>query len=157
MVKQRTPSASQNLGCGILWSSTSTLAFLLIWISYLSLYLSSFRSVIWLLNCVRWHLGNSVMICSTVYLCICRSFYVGDAAGRENDHSDADIKFAQVMLKLSCPLFTSSFPCSNFLLKFDLYFILFFFFSNFFGLCMVILCLQIIFTHLPQFSLALFS
>lgn len=28
-----------------------------------------------------------------------RSFYVGDAAGRENDHSDADIKFAEVLLK----------------------------------------------------------
>lgn len=26
----------------------------------------------------------------------CRSFYVGDAAGRDNDHSDADIKFAEV-------------------------------------------------------------
>jgi len=25
-----------------------------------------------------------------------RSFYVGDAAGREKDHSDADIKFAEV-------------------------------------------------------------
>lgn len=25
-----------------------------------------------------------------------RSFYVGDAAGRANDHSDADIKFAEV-------------------------------------------------------------
>lgn len=28
---------------------------------------------------------------------ILRSFYVGDAAGRPNDHSDADIKFAQVL------------------------------------------------------------
>ena len=26
-----------------------------------------------------------------------RSFYVGDAAGRLNDHSDADIRFAQVI------------------------------------------------------------
>lgn len=30
------------------------------------------------------------------FLC-CRSFYVGDAAGRESDHSDADIKFAEVI------------------------------------------------------------
>lgn len=30
------------------------------------------------------------------FLC-CRSFYVGDAAGRESDHSDADIKFAEVV------------------------------------------------------------
>ena len=27
----------------------------------------------------------------------CRSFYVGDAAGRRSDHSDADIKFAEVV------------------------------------------------------------
>jgi len=27
-----------------------------------------------------------------------RSFYVGDAAGRKMDHSDADIKFAQVFI-----------------------------------------------------------
>ncbi|KAJ0101447.1 hypothetical protein Patl1_04855 [Pistacia atlantica] len=30
-----------------------------------------------------------------------QSFYVGDAAGRDNDHSDGDIKFAQVLLKFS--------------------------------------------------------
>lgn len=30
---------------------------------------------------------------------LCRSFYVGDAAGRPNDHSDADSKFAQVHKK----------------------------------------------------------
>lgn len=33
-------------------------------------------------------------ICS--FFLHCRSFYVGDAAGRKNDHSDADIKFAEV-------------------------------------------------------------
>lgn len=27
-----------------------------------------------------------------------RCFYVGDAAGRAKDHSDADLKFAQVLL-----------------------------------------------------------
>lgn len=33
-----------------------------------------------------------------------QSFYVGDAAGRENDHSDADIKFAQAIgLKFCLP------------------------------------------------------
>ncbi|GMH24914.1 hypothetical protein Nepgr_026757 [Nepenthes gracilis] len=33
-----------------------------------------------------------------------KSFYVGDAAGRENDHSDADIKFAQAIgLKFYLP------------------------------------------------------
>ncbi|KAM6550332.1 hypothetical protein CsatB_000140 [Cannabis sativa] len=33
-----------------------------------------------------------------------RSFYVGDAAGRENDHSDADIKFAEAVgLKFHVP------------------------------------------------------
>ncbi|PON31947.1 Polynucleotide kinase 3 phosphatase [Parasponia andersonii] len=33
-----------------------------------------------------------------------QSFYVGDAAGRENDHSDADIKFAQAIgLKFHVP------------------------------------------------------
>ncbi|KAK4781980.1 hypothetical protein SAY86_016082 [Trapa natans] len=33
-----------------------------------------------------------------------KSFYVGDAAGRENDHSDADIKFAQAIgLKFYVP------------------------------------------------------
>ncbi|GMP65841.1 hypothetical protein CsSME_00026467 [Camellia sinensis var. sinensis] len=68
MAKQRTPSANQSLGCGILWSSTSTLAFQLIWISYFP------------------------------------SFYVGDAAGRKDDHSDADIKFAQAVgLKFYVP------------------------------------------------------
>lgn len=36
----------------------------------------------------------------------CRSFYVGDAAGRPDDHSDADIKFAQV-----CLVLTFSFKC----------------------------------------------
>ena len=30
--------------------------------------------------------------------CIIRSFCVGDAAGRKGDHSDADIKFAQVFV-----------------------------------------------------------
>lgn len=29
-----------------------------------------------------------------------RCFYVGDAAGRAKDHSDADIKFAQVLLTM---------------------------------------------------------
>lgn len=36
---------------------------------------------------------NNILL---VPLFICRSFYVGDAGGRDNDHSDADIKFAQV-------------------------------------------------------------
>lgn len=31
------------------------------------------------------------------YFVFCRSFYVGDAAGRKGDHSDADIKFAEVV------------------------------------------------------------
>ncbi|CAN1172060.1 Polynucleotide 3'-phosphatase ZDP [Linum perenne] len=42
----------------------------------------------------------------TLYLSIfaCRSFYVGDAAGRNDDHSDADIKFAQAVgLKFHVP------------------------------------------------------
>ena len=29
-----------------------------------------------------------------------RCFYVGDAAGRAKDHSDADIKFAEVLLTM---------------------------------------------------------
>lgn len=40
----------------------------------------------------------------------CRSFYVGDAAGRPDDHSDADIKFAQV-----CLVLTFSFKCIIFM------------------------------------------
>lgn len=33
-----------------------------------------------------------------------KSFYVGDAAGRKNDHSDADIKFAEAIgLKFYLP------------------------------------------------------
>lgn len=43
----------------------------------------------------------------------CRSFYVGDAAGRPNDHSDADIKFAQV--KTCFRLIFVLFLYSNFL------------------------------------------
>ena len=34
-----------------------------------------------------------------------RSFYVGDAAGRPNDHSDADIGFAKVWSHYSCMFF----------------------------------------------------
>ena len=41
--------------------------------------------------------ANSGYIYKFACLC-CRSFYVGDAAGRSNDHSDADIKFAEVVL-----------------------------------------------------------
>ncbi|KAF5728045.1 polynucleotide 3'-phosphatase ZDP [Tripterygium wilfordii] len=41
---------------------------------------------------------------SFISFCICRSFYVGDAAGRPNDHSDADLKFAQTIgLKFYVP------------------------------------------------------
>lgn len=40
---------------------------------------------------------SSLILVPQLY--ICRSFYVGDAAGRLNDHSDADIKFAQVWYK----------------------------------------------------------
>lgn len=32
-----------------------------------------------------------------IHFICCRSFFVGDAAGRESDHSDADIKFAEVV------------------------------------------------------------
>ncbi|CAA6665933.1 unnamed protein product [Spirodela intermedia] len=39
-----------------------------------------------------------------------KSFYVGDAAGRGDDHSDADIEFAKVRMMFSGPLFTGSFP-----------------------------------------------
>jgi len=45
-----------------------------------------------------WADGN-VNVSVVLFLC-CRSFYVGDAAGRKEDHSDADIKFAEVVVFL---------------------------------------------------------
>ncbi|KAH8518709.1 hypothetical protein H0E87_000522 [Populus deltoides] len=48
-----------------------------------------------------WQNGGLIWL---LILCVCRSFYVGDAAGRPNDHSDADIKFAKVIgLKFHVP------------------------------------------------------
>jgi len=40
---------------------------------------------------------HEVMIILKIHYQCCRSFYVGDAAGRKSDHSDADIKFAEVV------------------------------------------------------------
>ncbi|KAL5999062.1 hypothetical protein ACLOJK_010012 [Asimina triloba] len=42
--------------------------------------------------------GGKMLGLNRSYLSACRSFYVGDAAGRANDHSDADIKFAKWMV-----------------------------------------------------------
>lgn len=44
----------------------------------------------------------------------CRSFYVGDAAGRPEDHSDADIRFAEVSF-----MAYSIFVSNDFKLDFD--------------------------------------
>lgn len=54
------------------------------------------------LGCISYHSSAKIWSVGTGDLCNSpfetpyRSFYVGDAAGRINDHSDADIKFAQV-------------------------------------------------------------
>lgn len=42
-----------------------------------------------------WHVMENHLN-SGIPIDIDRCFYVGDAAGRVNDHSDADIKFAEV-------------------------------------------------------------
>lgn len=42
-----------------------------------------------------------MIIGSTCVNSVCRSFYVGDAAGRDRDHSDADVEFAKVCFLLS--------------------------------------------------------
>lgn len=50
-----------------------------------------FSYILWPFEGIRFLINDG-------FLCLrFRSFYVGDAAGRENDHSDADIKFAQVL------------------------------------------------------------
>lgn len=41
-----------------------------------------------------------------VVVVVDRCFYVGDAAGRPNDHSDADLNFAQVPILILSPYLT---------------------------------------------------
>lgn len=50
----------------------------------------------------------------------CRSFYVGDAAGRKNDHSDADIQFAKVLSKLYVVIVKVICHCIDFMQKLSL-------------------------------------
>lgn len=49
---------------------------------------------LWALRLRVRHLGLNGF--NNVFIFPLSSFYVGDAAGRPNDHSDADIKFADV-------------------------------------------------------------
>lgn len=50
-----------------------------------------------------WHLMDQHFN-SGISIDMDQSFYVGDAAGREKDHSDVDIKFAQAIgLKFYVP------------------------------------------------------
>ena len=138
MVKQRIPSANQKLGCGILWNNTSTLAFLLIWISYFTFHSFNcfyrlflhLRTFMLCYSSLFWFFLKFFTIIISImafYDCTFRSFYVGDAAGRKNDHSDADIKFAEVLI------FSSLFLCSSFFFFLLLHF--FFFFNNFKKIC----------------------